>query len=110
MRTPPPLDEVVVKLLRTLAEQDLVLDRDIPEDNAVLAKSFGSTVEELAEAQQRLGNRGFASLVPETSKRVRTSITHAGREYLKSLDGGQATGPGVAGVSARVWWNPRTWF
>ena len=105
MRTPLPLDEVAVKLLRTLAEQELILDHDIPEDSVVLAKSFGTTVEELAEARQRLGNRGFASVVPLTSKRVRASITHAGREYLKSLDGGQ-----VVAVPTRVWWNPLTWF
>ncbi len=71
----PHPDVLELNLLRTLAQQDVIVDLDAPEDAIALAQSFGTNVEGLGQARQRLGQFGFATVVQVTNRRVRASIT-----------------------------------
>ena len=96
----PQLDSLALDLLRTLAQKDLMLDEDAPDDAIALATLFGTSVKGLGKAQQRLIEQGFAKVVQETNRRVRASITPDGRQYLKTMKA----------PSSSVWWKPWAWF
>ena len=96
----PQLDSLALDLLRVLAQKDLMLDEDAPDDAIALATLFGTSVKGLGKAQLRLVEQGFAEVVQETNRRVRASITPDGRQYLKTLKE----------PSSSVWWKPWTWF
>ena len=93
----PQLDSLALDLLRTLAQKDLILDDDAPDDAIALATLFGTSVKGLGKAQLRLVEQGFAEVVQETNRRVRASISGCAMPRV-------AIPEGVAALTAcRLW-------
>ena len=101
----PQLDDTALKLLKYLAQGELIVDLDNPDEIRGVAQALGTTVEGVGQDRQRLGQHGFATSEQITNRRVRAAITAAGRAYLQSQKGTAPPAP-----RKFVWWNPLTWF